>query len=97
MLPLSLSGEDPLQETSKIVIIYMQQRRRYFMNTLSTNLLALSSRRLKGIGMLRMVFGLVVAIDAWFKWRPDFINNFTGYLSGSLDGHPADGPHLDNG
>ena len=59
------------------------------MNTLSTNLLALSSRRLKGIGMLRMVFGLVVAIDAWFKWRPDFMNNFTGYLTGSLHGQPA--------
>jgi uncharacterized membrane protein YphA (DoxX/SURF4 family) len=44
--------------------------------------------RLRGIGILRIVFGLVWAIDAWFKWQPDFINNFTGYLTGSLEGQP---------
>jgi uncharacterized membrane protein YphA (DoxX/SURF4 family) len=59
------------------------------MNTQSTNLITLSSRRFKGIGILRIVFGLVVAIDAWFKWQPTFINNFTSYLTGSLDGQPA--------
>ena len=59
------------------------------MNIPSTNSIALSSRRLKGIGILRIVFGLVVAIDAWFKWQPNFVNNFTSYLTGSLDGQPA--------
>jgi hypothetical protein len=29
--------------------------------------------RLTGIGVLRIVFGLVWAVDAWFKWQPDFI------------------------
>ncbi len=59
------------------------------MNTQSTNSLALSSWRLNGIGILRIVFGLVWAIDAWFKWQPDFINNFSSYLTGPLDGQPA--------
>lgn len=44
--------------------------------------------RLKGIGILRIVFGVVWAIDAWFKWQPDFIHNFSTYLSGSLDNQP---------
>ena len=44
--------------------------------------------RLKGLGILRIVFGLVWAIDAWFKWQPDFIHNFTSYLSGSVEGQP---------
>lgn len=41
----------------------------------------------KGIGILRIVFGFVWLIDAWFKWQPDFINNFTSYLS--MDGQPG--------
>lgn len=45
--------------------------------------------RLKGIGMLRILFGAVWGIDAWFKWQPDFINNFTSYLTGAQDGQPA--------
>jgi len=45
--------------------------------------------RLKGIGVLRVAFGLVWLIDAWFKWQPDFINNFSGYLTGPLDGQPG--------
>lgn len=49
---------------------------------------ALPSWRLEGIGVLRIVFGLVWAVDAWFKWQPDFIHNFTDYLSGAQDGQP---------
>jgi uncharacterized membrane protein YphA (DoxX/SURF4 family) len=49
----------------------------------------LAAWRMKGIGILRIVFGLIWAIDAWFKWQPDFINNFTSYLTGSLDGQPG--------
>jgi hypothetical protein len=39
--------------------------------------------RLTGIGLLRITFGLMWAIDAWFKWQPDFLNNFTSYLTGA--------------
>jgi thiosulfate dehydrogenase (quinone) large subunit len=42
--------------------------------------------RLKGMGILRIVFGLIWAIDAWFKWQPDFIHNFVSYLTGTFDG-----------
>lgn len=40
---------------------------------------------MKGIALLRIVW----AVDAWFKWQPDFINNFSSYLTGSLDGQPG--------
>lgn len=49
----------------------------------------LSPWRKIGIAILRIVFGLVWAIDAWFKWQPDFINSFSSYLTGNLDGQPA--------
>lgn len=45
--------------------------------------------RLKGLGLLRIMFGLIWAVDAWFKWQPDFIHNFENYLSGSQEGQPA--------
>ncbi len=57
--------------------------------TSSSGQVALSSWRMNGIGILRIAFGLVWAIDAWFKWQPDFINNFSSYLTGSLDGQPG--------
>lgn len=41
------------------------------------------------MALLRIVFGFVWLIDAWFKWQPDFIHNFTSYLTGSLEGQPA--------
>jgi uncharacterized membrane protein YphA (DoxX/SURF4 family) len=44
--------------------------------------------RLQGIGILRIVFGIVWGIDAYFKWQPDFINNFTSYLTGAQDSQP---------
>jgi len=49
---------------------------------------ALAGWRLQGIGVLRIVFGLVWAIDAWFKWQPDFINNFSDYLAGAQKDQP---------
>ena len=48
----------------------------------------LQSWRLQGIGLLRIVFGVIWGIDAWFKWQPDFIHNFTTYLSGAQEGQP---------
>ncbi len=32
----------------------------------------------------RVGFGLIWLVDAWFKWQPSFVNNFVGYLSGSI-------------
>jgi nitrite reductase (NO-forming) len=49
---------------------------------------ALAQWRLNGIAFLRIVFGIVWGIDAWFKWQPDFVNNFTTYLTGAQDGQP---------
>jgi thiosulfate dehydrogenase (quinone) large subunit len=49
---------------------------------------ALDSWRFSGIGILRIVFGIVWGIDAWFKWQPDFVNNFSGYLTSAQDGQP---------
>jgi|SRR5579859_2150512 len=54
-----------------------------------SNTYTLSAWRAKGIAVLRVIFGLVWLVDAWFKWQPDFINQFSGYLTGTLDGQPA--------
>ncbi len=48
----------------------------------------LASWRLTGIGLLRIVFGIIWAVDAWFKWQPGFINNFMNYLNDSASGQP---------
>ena len=48
----------------------------------------LASWRLRGIAVLRIVFGCVWAIDAWFKWQPGFSDNFTSYLTKALDSQP---------
>jgi thiosulfate dehydrogenase [quinone] large subunit len=41
------------------------------------------------IGTWRIVFGLVWAIDATFKWQPAFQKDFVSYLTGALDGQSA--------
>jgi uncharacterized membrane protein YphA (DoxX/SURF4 family) len=51
--------------------------------------IALDSWRLNGLGFLRIVFGIIWLIDAWFKWQPEFIGKFADYLTGALDGQPA--------
>ncbi len=48
-----------------------------------------ASWRLRAMGILRIIFGLVYAIDAYFKWQPAFGNNLTQYLTGNLDGQPS--------
>jgi uncharacterized membrane protein YphA (DoxX/SURF4 family) len=40
------------------------------------------------LGLLRIAFGLVWAVDAWFKWQPAFVNGFAGYLTGAKSGQP---------
>src|SRR5262245_36438201 len=44
--------------------------------------------RLSGIGVLRILFGIVWGIDAWFKWQPDFVNNFKDYLTSAQQDQP---------
>lgn len=51
----------------------------------------LQSWRVKGLVILRIFLGAIWTFDAWLKWQPDFIRNFTGYLSNaaSQQGQPA--------
>jgi thiosulfate dehydrogenase (quinone) large subunit len=42
----------------------------------------------RAAGVVRVLFGIVWAIDAQFKWRPDFLNNFVTYLTGAQQGQP---------
>lgn len=44
--------------------------------------------RARAFGVLRVVFGLVWAIDAYFKWQPAFQTGFVTYLGSALDGQP---------
>lgn len=48
----------------------------------------LASWRVKGFGILRIIFGVVWAIDATFKWLPGFHSNFEDYLSEGAEGQP---------
>lgn len=41
-----------------------------------------------GFGLLRILFGLIWAVDAYFKWLPDFHNNFDDYLNKAAQGQP---------
>jgi len=43
----------------------------------------------KGIGALRIAFGLVWVVAAWLKWQPEFQNHFLDQVSGARDGQPA--------
>lgn len=47
------------------------------------------SWRASAFGLLRIAFGLVWAIDAFFKWQPAFQTNFVSYLTGALKGQPV--------
>ncbi len=42
----------------------------------------------KGFALLRIVFGIVWLIDAYFKWQPAFLKDFVSYVTGGLDGQP---------
>ena len=49
----------------------------------------LASWKLNSFGALRIVFGVIWGIDAWFKWQPDFINSFSTYLTGAQADQPT--------
>jgi len=50
---------------------------------------ALKNWRPRFIGALRIIFGLVWAIDAWLKWQPAFQNHFLDQVSAAKDGQPS--------
>ena len=43
----------------------------------------------RSFAVLRIVFGFVWLIDAFFKWNPAFINNLTSYLAEGAQGQPS--------
>ncbi len=49
----------------------------------------LNSNEDKSFALLRIVFGGVWAIDAYFKWQPTFLNNFIDYLTQGAQGQPT--------
>jgi uncharacterized membrane protein YphA (DoxX/SURF4 family) len=51
--------------------------------------LILNSRRLTGLAVLRIAFGVIWAVDASLKWQPAFRANFQQILSGVADGQPG--------
>ncbi len=54
-----------------------------------TNAMTSLGWRYTGLGLLRIAFGIVWAVDAWFKWQPDFVQNFADYFTSALEGQPA--------
>ena len=51
--------------------------------------LVINSRRLMGLTLLRMAFGVIWAVDASLKWQPAFQANFQQILSGVAQGQPG--------
>lgn len=45
--------------------------------------------RRKGFGILRILFGVVWSIDAFFKWQPAFHESMDAYLAEGAVGQPA--------
>jgi len=55
----------------------------------SSGNLVINSRRVMGLAMLRMAFGVIWAVDASLKWQPAFQANFQQILSGVAKGQPG--------
>jgi nitrite reductase (NO-forming) len=51
--------------------------------------LVINSRRVMGLTMLRIAFGVIWAVDANLKWQPAFQANFQQILSGVAKGQPG--------
>ena len=49
----------------------------------------LAAWRCTGLAGLRILFGLVWLIDAYFKWQPGFHDNLDTYLQEGAEGQPA--------
>lgn len=41
------------------------------------------------VAVLRIIFGLMWAVDAAFKWSPSFTNGFLGQVQSAAEGQPA--------
>ena len=51
--------------------------------------LVINSRRMTGLSLLRMAFGVIWTVDASLKWQPAFQANFQQILSGVAKGQPG--------
>ena len=58
------------------------------MDTTQSETVQLAGWRAGGIGLLRILFGIVWGIDAWFKWQPSFVGGFKDYLTSAQQGQP---------
>jgi hypothetical protein len=45
--------------------------------------------RKRGVGIARIIFGLVYVVAATLKWQPQFQNTFVQQISAVSDGQPA--------
>lgn len=52
-------------------------------------MMKLTQWRMHGIGFVRILFGVIWAIDAQFKWCPAFINDMVSYLTAGQHGQPV--------
>ncbi|HEY8992246.1 MAG TPA: hypothetical protein VIM37_00160 [Candidatus Microsaccharimonas sp.] len=43
----------------------------------------------KHVAIVRIIFGLIWAIDAFFKWQPSFAQTFLDQFKGAAEGQPA--------
>jgi thiosulfate dehydrogenase [quinone] large subunit len=50
---------------------------------------AVASDLPRRVGMVRIAFGLVWAIAAWYKWQPAFRRGFANYFTRAAKGQPA--------
>ncbi len=41
-----------------------------------------------GLGVVRIVFGVILSVDAGLKWSPQFFANFSRYLHDAAQGQP---------
>ena len=57
--------------------------------TLSSYHPTMMNWRQKGVGIARIIFGLVWAVDAILKWQPQFQNTFVEQVAAARDGQPG--------
>lgn len=65
-----------------------QTVQREIASSINTEKTSVSLVRARAIALLRIAFGLVWAIDAWFKWQPDFIKSFTDQVTSAQKDQP---------
>jgi len=57
--------------------------------TISSRRLIRMNWRERGVGIARIIFGLVYVVAATLKWQPQFQNTFVQQISAVSDGQPA--------